>query len=122
MVFSEDKIELGVFLLVVVILAALGGTIFTQYLDKARLTLSVAAVATAQNELKTFRTRTGAYPAFLDLTSCDTGEVVLDCTKLMADVDSVVSYSATDDTFILKVKAKNSDHTVVTVTEAAISY
>lgn len=122
--FAEEWIELLVILIAFVAITVLGGTVFYQYLDKARLTLSVATLDKARVTLKNYKTEHRSFPASLDFTNCSDQDhfVVLSCDDIKADINSFVSYAGTADTFVLKAKAKDSYGTFITVTESTVSY
>lgn len=121
--FADEWIEPLVFLIVVAVLTVMGGTVFYQYIDKARLTMSVAALNKAQDTLKGYKA-TRSLPASLDFSNCCDKDhrVVLSCDEIKADINSFVSYVGTAETFVLKAKAKDSRGTLITVTESTISY
>jgi type II secretory pathway pseudopilin PulG len=120
----DEWLELLVFLVVVGALMVMGGTFFNQYLDKARLTLSVAALNKAQDTLKNYKAMHRSFPASLDFSNCSNQDhrVVLNCDEIKADINSFVSYVGTAETFVLKAKAKDSRGTFIVVTESTISY
>ena len=122
--FNDEWLELIVFLLIIGVLTSMGATVFTEYVDKARLTLSVAAMENAQKSLLSYQKRNRAYPRSLDFGDCsdEDGHLVLNCDKVMGDIESIESYVGTEETFILKAKAKDSEQTLITVTESTISY
>lgn len=122
--FAEEWLEPLVILIVVVAIAIMGATGFNQYLDKARLTLSVAAMNKAQNSLKNYQSIHRTFPTNLEFTDCSDQNhvVVLRCDEVKADIDSFLNYVGTAETFILKAKAKDSKGTFITVTELAISF
>jgi type II secretory pathway pseudopilin PulG len=122
--FVDEWIDFLVLLIVVGALTVMGGTVFYQYLDKARLTLSVAALQKAQETLKSYKATHRAFPASLDFNTCSDHDhfVVLSCSEIKADINSFVSYAGTAETFILKAKAKDSRGTPITLTESTISY
>lgn len=123
--FIDEWLELIVILLAVGALIVMGATAFNQNLDKARLTLSVAALNKAQSALKNYRATHHTFPASLDFTNCSDQEqriVVLGCAELKADIDSFVSYNGTAETFVLKAKAKDKEKTLITVTELTTSF
>lgn len=122
--FIDEWSDLLVILIVVVALIAMGGTFFNQYLEKARLTLSVAALNKAQETLKYYKGKHRSFPASLDLSNCSDQDhhVVLNCDEIKADINSFVSYAGTAEKFVLKAKAKDSQVTLITVTESNISF
>jgi len=122
--FTEDGLEFFVVVVIMGGLIAFGATFFAQYLDKARLTLSVAAMQDAQEALKAYRGRTQTYPQSLDFGDCSDQDdlVVLSCDAIKGDIEGFVSYAGTGETFVLKAEAKDSNRTLITVTESAISY
>jgi type II secretory pathway pseudopilin PulG len=124
MSFFDEWVDMLVMLIVVGALTVIGGTVFYQYLDKARLTLSVAALKTAQETLKGYKAKHRSFPASLDFSTCSDNDhfVVLSCSEIKADINSFVSYAGTPEKFILKAKAKDSRQTVITLTESTISY
>ena len=122
--FAEEWIEPLIIMIVVGVVAVLGATVFYQYLDKARLTLSVAALDKARDTLKNYKAEHRSFPASLDFSNCSDQDhfVVLSCDDLKAGINSFVSYAGTAETFVLKAKAKDSYGTFITVTESTTSY
>lgn len=122
--FAGEWLELLVILLVLVAITIIGATGFYQYLDKARLTLSVAAMNKAQDALKNYKAMHRAFPASLEFSDCSDQNhvIVLSCDEVKADINSLLSYTGTTEKFILKAKAKDSQGTFITVTELAISF
>jgi Tfp pilus assembly protein PilE len=122
--FAEEWLEPLVMLLVVVVITIMGATGFYQYLDKARLTLSVAAMTKAQDALNHYKAQHRSFPASLEFNNCSDQDhfILLSCDEVKADIKGFVSYTATAKTFVLKAKAKDSQGTFITVTESAISY
>lgn len=116
--------EMLVILIVLVVLLVMGGTFFNQFLEKARLTLSVAALNKAQETLKSYKSLRHSFPATLDLGNCSDQDhrVVFNCAEIKSDIDSFVSYAGSAEKFVLKAKAKDSRETLITVTEATISF
>lgn len=122
--FAEEWLELLIILLVLVAITIIGATGFYQYLDKARLTLSVAAMNKAQGALKNYKAMHRSFPVNLEFSDCSDQNhlVVLNCDEVKADINSLLSYAGTTETFVLKAMAKDSQGTFITVTESAISY
>ena len=94
--FAEEWIEPLIIMIVVGVVAVLGATVFYQYLDKARLTLSVAALDKARDTLKNYKAEHRSFPASLDFSNCSDQDhfVVLSCDDIKADINSFVSYVA----------------------------
>lgn len=122
--FADEWLEPLVILIVVAALMVMGATFFYQYLDKARLTLSIAALNKAQDTLKNYKSEHLSFPVSLEFSNCSDQNhfIILSCDELKADINSFVSYVGTSETFVLKVKAKDSKGTVIKVTESAISF
>ena len=122
--FIDEWLELLVVLIFVAALIVMGSVVYSQYLDKARLTLSVAAMNKAQVILKSYKSSHHSFPTNLDFSNCSNQDhrVVLNCDEVKADINSFVSYTGTAETFVLKAKAKDSRGTAITVTESAIAY
>lgn len=120
----DEWIEPLIILIVIAALAVMGGTVFYQYLDRARLTLSVAALNKAQDTLKKYKATHQSFPASLDFSTCSDQDrrVVLNCEEIKADINGFVSYVGTRETFVLKAKAKDSQGTFITVTESTNSF
>lgn len=122
--FAEEWLEPLVILLVLVAITVMGATGFYQYLDKARLTLSVAAMNKAQETLKHYKAMHRSFPESLEFSNCSDQDhfVILSCDEVKADISSFVSYVGTANTFVLKARARDSRGTFITVTESAISF
>lgn len=118
-------LELLIVLAVLGVLAAIATMGFFHYVDKARLTLSVAALRNARTMLLAYHVDHQAYPASLDFTDCtdQDGETVFKvfaCDTIKSDITAFESYAGTPDGFVLKAKAKDSEQTLVTITETTI--
>jgi len=122
--FVDEWIELLMIMVIVGVFFAMGGIIFNQYLDKAHLTLSVAALNKAQKTLKEYKATHRSFPASLDFSNCSDQDhhVVLNCDEIKADIHSFVSYAGTAEKFDLTAKAKDSQVTLIKVTESTISF
>jgi len=122
--FAEEWLEPLVILLVLVAITIMGVTGFYQYLDKARLTLSVAAMSKARDALNNYKTLHHSFPVSLEFSNCSDQDhfVVFDCDEVKADIHSFLSYVGRAESFVLKAKAKDSHGTFITATESAISF
>ncbi len=122
--FADEWLEPLVILIAMAAITVLGGTFFYQYLDKARLTLSVDALNKAQETLKIYKANHRTFPASLNFNNCYDQDqtAVFNCDEIKADINSFVSYVGTAETFVLKAKAKDSKGTFITVTESKISF
>ena len=122
--FADEWLEPLVILIVIGAITVLGGTFYYQYLDKARLTLSVTALNKAQNTLKSYKANHRTFPASLNFSKCSDQDqmAVFNCDEIKGDINSFVSYIGTAETFELKAKAKDSKGTFITVTESKISF
>lgn len=122
--FADEWLEPLIILIVVVAITIMGATGFYQYLDKARLTVSVAAMNKVQAALIHYKNTHHAFPESLEFSTCSDEKhfVVLSCDEVKTDINSFVSYAGSAETFVLKAKAKDSHGTFITVTPSAISY
>ncbi len=122
--FADEWLEPLVILILLLAITIMGITGFYQYLDKARLTLSVAAMNKAQDALKNYKTLHRSFPASLEFDNCSDQDhlVVFSCDEVKADINSFLSYVGTAETFVLKAKANDSHGTFITVTALAVSF
>ena len=85
--FAEEWLELLVILIVLMAITIIGATGFYQYLDKARLTLSVAAMTKAQDALNQYKAMHLSFPASLEFSTCSDQDhfVLLSCDEVKTD-------------------------------------
>ena len=118
-------IELVIALIFLAILIAISMSIYVNYIDKARVTVANSVLDNAGKTLLNYQMDTGTYPASIDFTSCvdDQGRTVFPsglCGQMKEELYSI-DYSLNGASYILNVRAKDSKHTLLTLTDGNIT-
>jgi Tfp pilus assembly major pilin PilA len=98
-------------------------SIYTRYINKARVTVAVSALVNVKKTLTAFNLENGKYPVNIDFSSCadEHGRTVLPsmlCDQIKEDlVYPIESYSISGTGYVLTARAKDADHTLLTLTE-----
>lgn len=121
--------ELITVVTIIGILAAISIPAYFKYIDTAKITLAYGALDSIRKTLEGYHIDYQHYPESIDLTTwtdADGNQVLEDMLieQIKNDLTSVDSYNYNSATasYILKVKAKNSELTVMTLTPQEISY
>ena len=122
-------VEISVVVVIIAILAAIMVPTYLNYVDKAKLTLSVTSLSTLKKDLESYAIDHSGYPNRIDFSNFtdQNGVPVIDAARLEelhAHVYSFDSYSSSvsNSSYTLKARAMDSNHTPITVTNTAISY
>ena len=122
-------VEISVVVVIIAILAAIMVPTYLNYVDKAKLTLSVTSLSTLKKDLESYAIDHSGYPSRIDFGNFtdQNGVPVIDAARLeelLAHVYSFDSYSSSvsNSSYTLKARAMDSNHTPITVTNTAISY
>ncbi|WP_432823388.1 type IV pilin protein [Trichloromonas sp.] len=121
-------IELLIVVAIIGILASVSVFGYFKYVDKARLTMSVSVLESVRTMLAGYQVDHGNFPVGLNFDNCTDlgGNVVFDvvtCDNMKKHISAFVSYDGSiAGEYVLKVKAKDSAQTIVTVTEQNISH
>lgn len=120
-------VELLTVLAVVAILASIALSQYTSYLDKARKTVSINMMSAIRQQMEHYYTDYDEYPDDFNLTTCTdpAGNRILTaylCSQALKDVYSLDSYTIVASDYTLTARAKDSAHTVITITKTSITY
>jgi prepilin-type N-terminal cleavage/methylation domain-containing protein len=115
-------VEVLTVMLIVVALAAISIPLYGTYIDKAKTTLAKGTLATTRTVLEDYHTEYQSYPQTIDFSSGldGSGKIVLPQSLVddfVKNIFAVDSYSVNGD-YILKVRAKDKNHTLFTLTAA----
>ena len=119
-------IELLVALIVLVILASIGFSVYINYVNKARVTLAVSLLENARKNLSSYNLEKGQYPASINFSNCsdENGNIVFEstfCDRFKEDIASVENYSGGNQSYVLSVRATDPKKTLVTLENDKIS-
>jgi Tfp pilus assembly protein PilE len=119
-------IELMVVIGIMTILAAIALFIYNDSISKARVTVANSVLDNARKALLNYQMDKGRYPASIDFTSCvdDQWRMVLPpglCDQMKEELYSIESYSLSDTSYVLTVRARDNKHTLLTLTEGKIT-
>lgn len=121
-------IELVVAMIVLLILALIAFNIYTQYVTKAKITVAESTLAHVRDNLNLYNIDNGKYPDSINFTDCvdENKRVVFSrafCNQLSEDLYSIdnYSYNSDDKKYSLTARAKDSKHTLITVTPDKIT-
>lgn len=121
-------VEILIVVAIVGVLAAIAIPSYRYFLETARRTSSIAALDTLRSEMEGYAADQGSYPSnipdFTDFTD-QNGEPILDSAtrdNIRSKIYSWESYVFAGDTYTLKAKALDRNHTVLTLTPQGITY
>ena len=121
-------IELIVAILIIMVLIALAYPLYNFYIDKAKLTIAISTLDGAQKVLESYHLDKNKYPETIDFSNCtdDQGHSVFSsvfCDQMKKDLDNPAeSYDINDKVgYILKVRARDRNHTLLTLTSSSIT-
>jgi type II secretory pathway pseudopilin PulG len=116
-------------LMVIAIIGTVAGIViptFIRYVDTARVTVSVSVMDSLRKDLEVYHDQHQAYPASMDFTNFtdQNGSTVifsLNETALHSKMFSWDSYIAGAETYTVKAKAMDVNHTVLTLTPQGVT-
>lgn len=119
-------IELAIALLILAVLMTIATSIYLNYIGTARVTVANSVLDNAGKTLLNYEMDKGGYPASIDFTSCsdDKGSMVFPpslCNQMKEELYSVESYSLSDTSYVLTVRARDKKHTLLTLTNGKIT-
>jgi prepilin-type N-terminal cleavage/methylation domain-containing protein len=119
-------IELAIALLILAVLITIATSIYLNYIGTARVTVANSVLDNAGKTLLNYEMDKGGYPASIDFTSCsdDKGSMVFPaslCNQMKEELYSVESYSLSDTSYVLTVRARDKKHTLLTLTNGKIT-
>lgn len=116
-------IELTVAIILLSILVALASSIYSNYINKAKVAIAESALDTTRDNLEIYNMDNLKYPDSIDFIDCidEKNRVVFSptfCKQLKNDLDSIESYiyASEDNSYVLKARAKDSKKTLITLT------
>jgi Tfp pilus assembly protein PilE len=119
-------IELITAIAIIGILAGIAFYIYTSYISKAEVTVAVSTLDNVKKTLMTFNLDNGKYPVSINFSGCldEQGHTVFPsmlCDQIKEDFYSIESYSSSDTGYVLTARAKDTKHTLLTLTESNIT-
>lgn len=119
-------IELFVVMIILAVLMTIATSIYLNYINKAKLTVSISIIDAASKSLESYHLDNNQYPQSIDFTSCfdEQGRVVFPsmlCSQMKKDLYSIDSYSLSGRSYILTVRANDNIHTLLTLTRDKIT-
>jgi prepilin-type N-terminal cleavage/methylation domain-containing protein len=120
-------IEVLVAMILLVILAAIAFSVYTNYLNKARIAIAESSLDNVRDNLELYSIDNGKYPDSIDFSTCadENGRAVLSpsvCTQLAKDTTpESYSYTPADGNYMLKARAKDTNKTLMTLTRSRIT-
>jgi prepilin-type N-terminal cleavage/methylation domain-containing protein len=121
-------IELIVAMILLSILILIAFNVYTKYITKAKITVAENTLSHVRDNLNLYNIDNGKYPDSINFTDCvdENSHVVFSrafCNQLSEDLYSIENYSYTPDDkkYSLTARAKDSKHTLITVTPDKIT-
>ena len=121
-------IELVIAMIILLILALIAFNVYTQYISKAKITVAESTLTHVRDNLNLFSLDNGKYPESINFTDCvdENSRAVFSqafCDQLKEDLYSIEKYSyiPEDNKYSLTARAKDSKHTLITVTPDKIT-
>ncbi len=118
--------ELLVAIIVLVILASIGFSVYFNYINKARVTLAVSLLENSRKNLSSYNLEKGQYPSSINFSNCsdENGNTVFNpsfCDRFKEDIASVENYTSNNQGYVLSVRARDTKKTLVTLENNKIS-
>ncbi|MCX5850241.1 MAG: prepilin-type N-terminal cleavage/methylation domain-containing protein [Deltaproteobacteria bacterium] len=119
-------IELMVATVILAIIVAIAFSFYGKYINKARITVAVSVLSDTRKNLYIYNMENGGYPASINFPGCtdDNGHTVFPpalCEQLKNELFSAPIYTPIDKSYTLTARAKDSTHTLLTLTESNIT-
>lgn len=119
--------ELLIVLVIIGVLATIAIPVYNGYINKAQITTAHATLNEVRKILESYYIDYEAYPDAIDFSTGkdDLGRTVFDpllVNQINGDLSSIDSYLKTGMTYTLVVRAKDSNHTIMTLTPQDITY
>lgn len=118
-------IELVVALVILAVLMTIATSIYFNYINKAKLTVSISTIDTVSKSLESYHLDNNKYPESIDFTSCgdEQGHMVFPsgiCDQIKQSLYSI-DYSISGTGYVLTARAGDNKHTLLTLTEGKIT-
>lgn len=118
-------IELLVAMLLLAILAAIAYSIYSNYLNKAKIAIAESMLDHSRDNLELYNVDNGKYPESINFTNCadENGGAVFTrafCDQLAKDL-TPESYVLDNRIYVLKARAKDNNKTLITLTKDKIT-
>jgi prepilin-type N-terminal cleavage/methylation domain-containing protein len=119
-------IELFVVLSILAVLMTIATSIYLNYINKAKLTVSISIIDTVSKSLESYHLDNNKYPQSIDFTSCvdEHGREVFPssmCSQMKKDLYSIDNYTLSGRSYVLTVRANDNIHTLLTLTRDKIT-
>lgn len=119
-------IELTVAIIILSVLITIAFSIYSNYVNKAKIAIAESALDNARDNLEAYYTDNLKYPNSIDFTDCvdENGRMVFPptfCNQLRNDLSSIESYTSDTKTFVLTARAKDTKNTLITLTPNKIT-
>ncbi len=119
-------LQLVIALIVLAVLITIATKIYISYISMAEVTVARSVLDDAGKTLFDYQMANGSYPANIDFTGCtdEKGQKVFPsslCDRIRKELYSVENYSTADSSYALKVRAKDSKHTLLILSENKIT-
>jgi prepilin-type N-terminal cleavage/methylation domain-containing protein len=120
-------VELLVITAILGILALISLSQYNKHVDSAKRTVGINAMNNIRKEIEQYYNDHGSYPATFNVATCvdDTGKQIVSafaCEVLKRDLLSIDTYALTATGYSLAATAKDTAHTVITITPTEILY
>lgn len=114
-------VEILIVMAIIAVLASISYPFYTDYVDRAKLTLGIGTLDTVRKTFENYFADNGNYPPDIDLsTGKDSLGKVLLTTSLLDEfkrnITSMESYVVAADDYTMTVKAKDSKQTLLVLT------
>jgi len=120
-------VELLVVTGIMAVLIVIAVPLYMSFVDKARIIQAASALDTARKDFEVYFNEKSSYPLTVNFTNFtdQNGDVILNAITL-ADLKKKLysweGYFITGNIFTLRARAKDSNHTLITVTPQDIDY
>ena len=119
-------IELIIVLAILAVLITIATSIYLNYINKAKLTVSISIIDNVSKSLESYHLDNNKYPQSIDFTSCvdEHGREVFPssmCSQMKKDLYSIDSYTLSGRSYVLTVRANDKIHTLLTLTRDKIT-
>lgn len=118
-------LELCIAIGILLSLIAIAFSIYTVYINKARLTVAISTLDSVQKTLESYHLDNNKYPASINFDNCvdDQGRTVFSsdfCDQIKNDLYSE-NYAINGFGYVLTAQANDNKHTTMTLTESKIT-